>query len=105
MDGWLLTSTLDATIWLQPSPYLRSKMVTVLEAIPRLSGHLLNLCGKRGLNATVKPWFLTYLKNVTLKTKELAERYSPQLKMDLILVVETYVLIKNHLMEIKIVHH
>jgi hypothetical protein len=59
MDGWLLTFTLDAIKWVQPSPYLRSKMVTALEAIPRLSGQLLNLHGNRGMNATAKPWFLT----------------------------------------------
>ncbi len=66
MGGWPKTSTLAVTKRVLPSVYLRSKMGTVLEASPKLSG---NLIPSVSLLVTVTPSCSTSLPPVNSLTQ------------------------------------
>jgi hypothetical protein len=63
MGGWQKTSTLDATIEVPPSPYLRLKMGTASEATPLLSGIHLGMQRKKML-------LLCYLTSLSKGTSQ-----------------------------------
>jgi hypothetical protein len=86
MAGVLMTSTLAVTEKDQPSPCLRSKMVTASVAIPMLSGsHHLPV----GMLLTVMPCSLISHSKRNSKTIEQVKRYNAIMTGDLVMVTET----------------
>ena len=78
------TSTLAVTEKNQPSPCLRSKMVTASVAIPMLSGsHLVSLL------LTGMPCSLISHSKLNSKTIEQDERYSTVVTGDLVMVMKS----------------
>ena len=84
MAGVPKTSTLAVTKKHQPSPCLRSKMVTASVAIPMLSGS-----HPVGMLMTVMPCSLISHSKRNSKTIEQVMRYAAIVTMDLIMVTKS----------------
>ena len=80
-----MISTLAVTEKDQPSPYLRSKMVTASVAIPMLSGSQLTVSGL----VTVMPCSLISHSKRNSKTIEQVKRYTAIVTLDLGMVTES----------------